>query len=251
MPRRKTGKRIKNMTIITDSAPTYKLDKNCRLDIFYYTSYDQLGAQAFPSMKHNAQILEDTFSLFNFDIFPHENATKREILNYANQISGKKDYSALFIAFSSHGLEDSIVAYDVPVQLEDILRPISASEQWRKKPKVIISEACRGGHYDLGQGPVPCVPNQSVTSNLRPEIDWMLCYATSFGNFGFTGRDNGYFIKQFCEELLNSADSCNGADLFHVMHAVNKSLVDGKGPEIWMGSCFTSTLRKMLVLKRK
>ncbi|CAK8689145.1 unnamed protein product [Clavelina lepadiformis] len=92
--------------------------------------------------------LKTMFNRMGIEIEIMNDLTLRKLLEKLEAISKEdfSDYNCCFVVFLSHGKEDSILTYDLPLHYDSIFPNFSSSKcpGLEGKPKIFIVQACKG-----------------------------------------------------------------------------------------------------------
>ena len=170
----------------------------------------------------------------------------------------------------AHGGEFDQIKFsdDKKLPLRDLLLPILECQNLNGKPKIIVTQFCRGIRHIEGsvQEELVQTDNDSQTSQVNqqvmlyfllfvPEIkfciqlDMVICYATAPGNYAVRAQNGSHFIRCF-GELLRKGASIDDIMKRVTMKICNKSFRIDHEHEvvtIKIAPQIESTLRKNLI----
>ena len=170
----------------------------------------------------------------------------------------------------AHGGEFDQIKFsdDKKLPLRDLLLPILECQNLNGKPKIIVTQFCRGIRHIEGsvQEELVQTDNDSQTSQVNqqvmlyfllfvPEIkfciqlDMVICYATAPGNYAVRAQNGSHFIRCF-GELLRKGASIDDIMKRVTMKICNKAFRidhDQQHVTIKIAPQIESTLRKNLI----
>ncbi|CAK8689144.1 unnamed protein product [Clavelina lepadiformis] len=129
---------------------TYKMTKSKpgRAYIFNHYDFEKINVKEREGTEIDVENLKTMFNRMGIEIEIMNDLTLRKLLEKLEAISKEdfSDYNCCFVVFLSHGKEDSILTYDLPLHYDSIFPNFSSSKcpGLEGKPKIFIVQACKG-----------------------------------------------------------------------------------------------------------
>lgn len=177
-------------------------------------NYERVGTEI------DAEALKTLFvEKFGFICEVYDDLNKTEVLKVLKYTSNEQytDFSALCIAFLTHGKEKVIYATDACIEIRKITRMFTGSNL-AGKPKIFLIQACQGSDHmdEIDSG--GWVRNTDKLS-LPIEADFLYAYSTAAGFYSWRNNAKGsWFIQTLCEVFNEHA---HNTDIVRMLTKVN------------------------------
>ncbi|XP_046401890.1 uncharacterized protein LOC124167877 [Ischnura elegans] len=246
----------------------YSCERNFLAYAFLFGTYspgldlDNLDEDV-PLDKKSLRVLEEEFGVkLEFCVENHlmKKADFEKKLLEILQNEELDSCDGIIIILSTHGMENlCLFAYDGCFTIDYVWHSLANSTKLKNKPKVIISDACRGPRYNL-EGAVPFPGKNSKGGSSKavpfrpsgrdtagtPSMDDMLVALASVEGKPSYGGMGSIFISNLCHTLRKHGELDFQTILRRTMEKV--SLIETQYKQ---QVTFTSALQKLLYLPKK
>lgn len=165
--------------------------------ILNHISYDKKYQTTRDGSQEDVKQLKKTLGKFNVTIKERHDRKKADIVKMARDQAAKnyKGFDFIIYIIMTHGGPNKTLASrDEMYNLEsEFVQEMQKNKTWLGVPKVIITQACRGG-VETDAAPINFLPPTSPNDTLK-------LFSTYEGFVSYRTTNGTYFIQELCAKL--------------------------------------------------